>query len=182
MSPFERYGSTELRAGQHTGGGRRDRLGRSPSEEWNETRIKSRVLLHADQDLRFVEELRYDPDDPYLVRITASRRTHRPSRISANFFQFNFDSEEVRAQLAQVVADDACKLRLLLSPNGTALASRNNIWGQLDGSDQSRRSASPSACLQSHWFSNRSSSRISSPTPRSGQPMTKHKGVTRPLS
>ncbi len=93
----------------------------SPSEEWNETRIKSRVLLHADQDLSLVESFRYDPDDPDLASDHGlwllEEHIDRLER-SANFFQFNFDSEEVRAQLAQVVADDACKLRLLLSPTG----------------------------------------------------------------
>ncbi len=93
----------------------------NPSEEWNETRIKSRVLLHADQDLSLIESFRYDPDDPALVSDHGlwllEEHLDRLER-SADFFQFNFDPDEVRAQLARFSAVDACKLRATLSANG----------------------------------------------------------------
>ncbi len=92
-----------------------------PGEEWSETRVKSRVLLHADQPLSLVETFRYDPDDPALRDDEGlwllDEHLDRLER-SAEFFGFNFDPEEVRARLAEFRSNDGCKLRMLVSDSG----------------------------------------------------------------
>jgi para-aminobenzoate synthetase/4-amino-4-deoxychorismate lyase len=92
-----------------------------PSSEWDETRVKSRVLLHADQDLSLIESFRYDPHDPTLTTDNGLWLLHEHlDRLerSAEFFQFTIDFEEIQAQLARFASGDACKLRALLSARG----------------------------------------------------------------
>ncbi len=92
-----------------------------PGGEWDETRVKSRVLLHADQHLSLIESFRYDPGAPALAGDNGlwllEEHLDRVER-SAEFFQFNIDPEEVRSQLAQFTSEAPCKLRMLLSSNG----------------------------------------------------------------
>ncbi|NNF53416.1 MAG: aminodeoxychorismate synthase, component I [Acidimicrobiales bacterium] len=92
-----------------------------PAEEWNETRVKSRVLLHADQKFELIESLRFSPDEPsladdhgyWLLDLHLDRLLR-----SAEFFQFRFDPEYIRAELVDMHPPSAAKVRLLLNPSG----------------------------------------------------------------
>jgi para-aminobenzoate synthetase/4-amino-4-deoxychorismate lyase len=93
----------------------------NPRGEWDETRVKSRVLLSADQDLSLIESFRYDPHDPTLSAdfgLWLLREHLDRLERSADFFQFKSDPEEILAQLAQFTSEEACKLRVLLSSEG----------------------------------------------------------------
>ncbi len=93
-----------------------------PSDEWHETRVKSRVLLAADQDIALIESFRFDPDDEdlqvdggfWLLDQHLQRLEH-----SADFFEFTYDAEELRTQVLRFTSDDACKLRAVLRRDGT---------------------------------------------------------------
>ncbi len=92
-----------------------------PADEWNETRVKSRVLLHADQEFELIESLRFSPEDRslnddhgyWLLDLHLDRLIR-----SAEFFQFRFDPEFIRAELIEMHPPTAAKVRLLLNPSG----------------------------------------------------------------
>ncbi len=92
-----------------------------PSDEWDETRVKSRVLLEADQAVSLIESFRFDPDDTSLGADNGfwllDEHLERLEQ-SADFFEFTYDSEELRAQLLRFTSDDACKLRAVLHRDG----------------------------------------------------------------
>ena len=92
-----------------------------PSDEWNETRVKSRVLLHADQTFQLIESLRFDVGDPALADDHGywllDRHLER-LETSAEFFEFSYDPEHIRAAVLEFAPDRPSKVRLLVDSRG----------------------------------------------------------------
>lgn len=88
-----------------------------PSDEWQETLAKARILHEPPQPFDLLETLRWTPHDGWFLLEQHARRLAR----SAEYFGFPFDRREMLAALGCAAAGAggaALRARLLLSPDG----------------------------------------------------------------
>ena len=85
-----------------------------PTDEWNETRTKSRVLLKADQRFQLLESLLYTPEGGMWL---LGRHMDRLA-ASAAYFEFKVDIDAIKAALLGFESADPHKIRLLVNRKG----------------------------------------------------------------
>jgi len=87
-------------------------------DEYEECRIKARVLSQSRPDFSLLESLLWEPEKGYFLMDYHLRRM----RDSADYFDFSFDAESIRERLGEISRsfekNMSCKVRLILSKQG----------------------------------------------------------------
>ena len=84
------------------------------TDEWDEARDKTRVLIRTQEPFRLLETMAFEPDagavllDRHLARL----------RDSAEHFGFLVDLDSIRRHISGISATEPQRLRLLVSPDG----------------------------------------------------------------
>lgn len=90
-----------------------------PTEEWFETRTKTRVLESAPAPFELFETMLYVAGGPTIPGITLLERHLDRLATSAERFGFDLDLDEVRRRLETIEAASPQRVRLVIGPDGS---------------------------------------------------------------
>ena len=98
-----------------------------PTEEWFETRTKTRVLESAPAPFELFETMLYAAGGPSIPGITLLDRHLARLASSAERFGFDLDLDEVRHRLESIEARSPQRVRLVVGPDGSVSISTTPI-------------------------------------------------------
>ena len=90
-----------------------------PTEEWHETRTKTRVLESAPAPFELFETMLYVAGGPIIPEITLLDRHLTRLAASAERFGFDLDLDEIRRRLEAIEARSPQRVRLVIGPDGS---------------------------------------------------------------
>lgn len=90
-----------------------------PTEEWFETRTKTRVLESAPAPFELFETMLYNAGGPTIPGITLLDRHLARLASSAERFGFDLDLDEIRHRLQTIEARSPQRVRLVVGPDGS---------------------------------------------------------------